>query len=148
MGIIVAQGMGIHRQLPMAIHRLHMVTQLRPTATPLRLMGIPITDRGTIPATGTVLIMAEGAMLTVVMGIGGNQETGRTGPCPCAREVTEPQRTNQSRGEHISPVFFISALSGCPNTQKPWVSLLCNGPREPEVRGSGVSIRQLRGIEQ
>ena len=64
MGIIVAQGMGIHRQLPMAIHRLHMVTQLRPTATPLRLMGmgIPITDRGTIPATGTVVIMAEGAI--------------------------------------------------------------------------------------
>ena len=72
MGIIVARGMGIRRQLPMAIRRLHMVTQLRST-------GIPITDRGTIPAMGTVVTMAEGAMLTVVMGIGGNKETGCTG---------------------------------------------------------------------
>ena len=71
MGIVVAQGMGIRRQLPTAIHRLHMVTQLRPT-------GIPITDRGTIPATGTVVIMAEGATGTVVMGVGGKKETGRT----------------------------------------------------------------------
>jgi len=95
MGIIVAQGMGIHRQLPMAIHRLHMVTQLRPTATPLRLMGmgIPITDRGTIPATGTVVIMVEGAMLTVVMGIGGNRRRAAPGGVP-----TKKEHVNRLRG--------------------------------------------------
>src|SRR5208283_2781087 len=56
--------MGIHR-LPMAIPRLHMVTPLRSTG-----MVIPITDLRTIQATGTVVIMVEGAMVTVVMGIG------------------------------------------------------------------------------
>jgi hypothetical protein len=77
MGIIVAQGMAIHRQLPMAIHRLHMVIPLRPTGT-----GILITGRGTIPATGTVVIMVEGATLTVVMGIGGNRRRAAPGGVP------------------------------------------------------------------
>jgi hypothetical protein len=62
--------MGImDRQLPMATHRLHMFT-------PLRLMGIGIviTDPGTIPATGTVVIMVEGDILTaVVMDIRGKE---------------------------------------------------------------------------
>ena len=55
------------------------------------------------PATFTVVIMAEGAMLTVVMGIGGNRRRAAPGGVPmrkkhtgpCAREVTEPQRTDQ-----------------------------------------------------
>jgi hypothetical protein len=41
---------------------LHMVTPLRPTG-----IGILITDRGTIPATGTVVTMGEEDILTVVV---------------------------------------------------------------------------------
>jgi hypothetical protein len=39
-----------------------MVTPLRPTG-----IGILITDRGTIPATGTVVTMGEEDILTVVV---------------------------------------------------------------------------------
>jgi hypothetical protein len=53
----------------MSTPRLHMVTPLRSTG-----MGIPITDLRTIQATGTVVIMVEGAMVTVVMGIGGKEK--------------------------------------------------------------------------
>ena len=49
--------MGIHH------HQLHMATQLR-------FMDIPITDRGTILATGTMVIMVEGA----IMDTGGKKE--------------------------------------------------------------------------
>jgi hypothetical protein len=52
-----ARLMGIDHQLPTATLRLHM-------ATPLRLTGILITDRGTILATGTMVITVEGAMDT------------------------------------------------------------------------------------
>ena len=69
MDIIVAQGMDIHRRLPMVIHRLHMVTQLQPTGTAA---GMVITDRGTIPATGTVVTMVEGS----ITDIDGSQTTG------------------------------------------------------------------------
>ena len=50
--------------LPTATPHLHMLTALRP-------MGIDtlITDLGTIPATDTVVIMVEGAMLIAVMDI-------------------------------------------------------------------------------
>ncbi|HUJ90164.1 MAG TPA: hypothetical protein VLX12_08220, partial [Syntrophorhabdales bacterium] len=60
--------MRIHHHPPMATPRLHMVT-------PLRFMGmrILITGRGTIPATDTVVIMVEGAMVTVDIGIGSSQ---------------------------------------------------------------------------
>jgi hypothetical protein len=50
-------------------------------------MGIPITDRSTIPATGTVVIMAEGAMLTVVMGIGGNRRRAAPGGVPTKKSI-------------------------------------------------------------
>ena len=65
MGIIVAQGMAIHRQLPMAIHRLHMVTQLQPTVTAA---GMVITDRGTIPYTGTMVVITVEEAITDVDG--------------------------------------------------------------------------------
>jgi hypothetical protein len=44
-----------------------MATPTEHMATPLRLMGmaIPITDRGTIQATDTVVITVEGAMVDV-----------------------------------------------------------------------------------
>jgi hypothetical protein len=68
MGIILAQGMGImdHR-LPTAIPLLYMATPLRPMA-----MGILITDRGTIPDTGSMVITVEEAST----GIDGSQTTG------------------------------------------------------------------------
>ena len=47
---------------------LRMVIPLRPTD-----IGILITDRVTIPATGTVVIMVEGAMLIAVMDIIGKE---------------------------------------------------------------------------
>ena len=50
--------------LPTATPHLHMLTALRPMG-----IGILITDLGTIPATGTVVIMVEGAMLIAVMDI-------------------------------------------------------------------------------
>jgi len=58
MGIIVAQGMGIMD------HQLPTATPSLPTVTPLRSMGMGtlITDRGTIPATGTLVITVEGAI--------------------------------------------------------------------------------------
>ena len=51
--------------LPTATPHLRMLTALRP------IMGIGtlITDLGTIPATGTVVIMVEAAMLIAVMDI-------------------------------------------------------------------------------
>ena len=53
------------RLLPTAIPHLHMLTALRPMVG----IGILITDLGTTPATGTVVIMVEGAMLIAVMDI-------------------------------------------------------------------------------
>ena len=54
--------------LPTATPHLHMLTPLRPMG-----IGILITDRATIPATGTVVIMVEGAMLIAVMDIIGKE---------------------------------------------------------------------------
>ena len=62
--------MGIHQQLPTPTPRLAMPTPLQPMG-----MGILLTDRGTI----TMVILAEEAMVTVVMGIGGKREI-RTPP--------------------------------------------------------------------
>ena len=54
----------MEHQLPTATPHLHMLTALRPMG-----IGILITDRPPIPATGTVVIMVEGAMLIAVMDI-------------------------------------------------------------------------------
>ena len=48
--------------LPMPTLRLHMLTPLRPMG-----IGILITDPGTTPATGTVVIMGEEDILTAVV---------------------------------------------------------------------------------
>ena len=58
----------MEHQLPTATPDLHMVTPLRPTG-----IGILITDHAPIPATGTMVIMVEGAMLIAVMDIIGKE---------------------------------------------------------------------------
>jgi len=58
------QGMGImDHLLHMPTLRLHMLTPLRPMG-----IGILITDRGTILATGTVVIMDPDIMVTTDVG--------------------------------------------------------------------------------
>ena len=49
--------------MPMPTPRLHMLTPLRPMG-----IGILITDRGTTPATGTVVIMDPDIMVTMDVG--------------------------------------------------------------------------------
>jgi hypothetical protein len=58
----------MEHQLPTATPHLHMLTALRPMV-----IGILITDRAPIPATGTVVIMVEGTMLIAVMDIIGKE---------------------------------------------------------------------------
>ena len=52
--------------LPTATPRLHMLTALRPMG-----IGILITDRGTIPATGTVVIMVKRLFIAVTTDVVG-----------------------------------------------------------------------------
>ena len=63
MPLLRARLMGIHHQLPMSTPRPSMAIPLRPMG-----MGILITDRGTILATGTVVIMDPDIMVTTDVG--------------------------------------------------------------------------------
>ena len=74
----------------MATPTEHMATPTEHMATPLRLtgMGILITDRGTIPATGTMVITVEGAIMDT---------GGRSGQ---ARSLIHILEGRISRSEH------------------------------------------------
>jgi hypothetical protein len=84
---------GEHMATPtehMATPTEHMATPTEHMATPLRLMGmgILITDRGTIPATGTMVITVEGAIMDT---------GGRSGQ---ARSLIHILEGRISRSEH------------------------------------------------
>jgi hypothetical protein len=65
--------------LPMFTLRLHMFTLLRPMGIGILIImgiGIRITDRGTIPVTGTAVIMDPDIMVTT--DVGGKENTVRS----------------------------------------------------------------------